>query len=181
MKRVIFVIIIALIGSTLILTKHSLMKKTSLADSPVQNEQLSTQQSDVRYFKRFLNLHRIQFVLPDVTRVDIYKTDDEHLWDSCFAGNYPLSQPSSTGSKTLTIEENPELIFLLRESDNYSTIIPKPKQHKGYLVFCWAGHELDALPHPYVYIPETGQLGRRNEWCYVPNKFKDWMKKLANP
>lgn len=142
--------------------------------------QAISMQNDHKDRQRSLQQHRIQSVLPDVYRIDVVKFIDASVWERCFQGNLLRFEPKFAMTHTFTMDTDPDLLFSLRRSTRYHSDAPKVKQHTGFVIFCWAAHELDTGPHSYAYIPESGELGSDHEWCNVPPQFRKRINKAIN-
>ena len=114
-------------------------------------------------------------VLSTASMVDIDFVSDNQQWHNVFYGK----DSGNTGKFVQRLDsygENATVLKLLKASHHFHSQPPQSSMNGGYVFWIWVDSERSTPPHPYVYVPKTGELGRDHEWCYVSVKFRDWMK-----
>ncbi len=150
-----------------------------------QQEITSYQQAqhDHKFHTRFIATKSMAQALSDkLYRVDIGKAKNPQILSGYLDGSsFAESEPTVTFLRTLylyTDAKEARLLHLLGQSADFHSSISQPQSQEGFVLFCWVDNELDAVPHAYVYLPKSGELGRGKEWCYVPAAFRVWMSRL---
>ena len=172
MKRVLFIgfYLFVFLIPVFVLSKYLLEKHQAAVSAEMSTRKQEAQREVIRQ-------RRIPFVLSDVYMVDVDKFTDASLWQKYFDGEDPKFSPSIAGGLTLTMEHDKSLILALKGTSQFHFGVPKTKHHNGFVICCWAEHELDVGPHIYAYIPETGELGRDHDWCVTPPVFRNYINK----
>lgn len=145
---------------------------------PPRLDRSRSDQSDRHFFERNLGKRRIFAVLPDVYRIDVYKLKNNRDWEIYYSGQQPLSQPDFLKVCALTSMENSQILKMLRHSDNFHTEVLQHKNVQNIVIACWTEHDVDAAPFTYVYIPESGRLGNKHDWCQMSNDFQRKMSAI---
>jgi hypothetical protein len=81
------------------------------------------------------------------------------------------------GVSILDKSENAAMFFLLKTSNKFQSA---PPNKPASFVFTMSMNNYQS-EQQYDYIADTGELGHGKEWCFVPDKFRKWVKTLAKP
>lgn len=77
----------------------------------------------------------------------------------------------------INLKDYPTMLSFLRQSGQFHTSLARSKSSFVLYIIASDGGSMPA--HPYVYLPDTGELGSGREWCYVPPEFEAWFKTLS--
>ena len=139
---------------------------------PAPADKTGSYQKERRFFERYLTKRRIPFVLPDIYRIDVVKLKYNRDWETYYRGQQPQSHPKFLCGHSFNTQNDPKLLLMLRQSNNFHTEHLQYNIKSDIVIYCWAAHDLDAAPYTYVYIPESGKLGRDRDWCQMSTNFQ---------
>ena len=85
---------------------------------------------------------------------------------------------SDCGLAVLIKSKNPEIYSLLKGSSGFHSV--SPSGSADYVVYLQS-YKDSRHDESYWYFGNTGELGHKHEWCYVPKALQIWMKTLPKP